>query len=179
MEFIENADPLLRLLWYIALPVSLIFIIQSILTFVGVDHDHDVSLDGPMDVFTFRNLINFLIGFSWTGISFYETIENKTILIGVAVLAGSAFVYLFFLIIAQFIKLEEDNTFNIYDTLHATASVYLRIPGSREGRGKIQVSVKGTVHELDAITEAAEIQTGSTVRIVHIENTSLVLVEKI
>ena len=27
------------------------------------------------------------IGFSWTGISFYNTIENKTLLIGVATLA--------------------------------------------------------------------------------------------
>ena len=37
-------------------------------------------------------LINFLLGFSWTGISFYQSIENKTILIGISVLVGILFV---------------------------------------------------------------------------------------
>ncbi|MBK8701878.1 MAG: NfeD family protein [Saprospiraceae bacterium] len=178
MEFIENSEPLLRVLWYIALPISLIFVIQSILTFMGVDHDHDASWDSPMDLFTFRNLINFLLGFSWAGISFYETIENKTLLICVATLVGAGFVYMFFLIISQFIKLEEDNTFNIYDTLNQTATVYLRIPGSRTGKGKVQISVKGSVHEIDAVTEGDTLETGASARVTYVESTGLVVVEK-
>ena len=179
MDFIEHSEPMLRILWYIALPVSLIFIIQSILTFIGVDADHDVSFDSPMDVFTFRNMINFLLGFSWTAISMYPIIESKALLMVLATLVGIAFVAMFFFIISQFIKLEEDNTFNIYDTLHHSATVYLRIPAHRQGRGKIQVSVNGSLHEIDALTDGQEIVSAESVRITGIENTGTVVVEKI
>ncbi len=56
------------------------------MTFAGVDShdglsadfDSDLSHgDTPFQLFTFRNLINFLLGFSWTGISFYGTIDSK------------------------------------------------------------------------------------------------------
>lgn len=97
MDFITNSEPFLQTMWYIALPVSLIFIIQAILTFVGVDnHDGDVSLDSPMDVFTFKNLINFLLGFSWTAIAFYNTIESKTLLLVLSSVIGIGFVLMFF-----------------------------------------------------------------------------------
>jgi hypothetical protein len=110
MEFFQELDPLLRTLWFIALPASLIFAIQTIMTFAGADAhdgleaDFDSDLHGgdtPFQLFTFRNLINFMLGFSWTGISFYELIQNRVILIGLALIIGSAFIVLFFLVIRQ------------------------------------------------------------------------------
>lgn len=180
MDFITNAEPFLQTMWYIALPTSLIFLIQAILTFVGIDgHDSDFSLDSPMDVFTFKNLINFLLGFSWSAIAFHSSIENKTFLLFVSTVIGVAFVLMFFFVINQFMKLEEDNTFNIYDTIGQSAYVYLRIPGQRSGKGKIQISTKGTMRELDAMTDGEEIATGNNVKIVKAETDSLVIVEKI
>ncbi|MEQ3662031.1 MAG: serine protease, partial [Flavobacterium sp.] len=65
------------------------------MTFIGLsggetdaDMDADDSGDMPFEIFTLRNLINFLLGFSWTGISLYNKFENKTILIVIAVLVG-------------------------------------------------------------------------------------------
>jgi len=81
MEFLADADIYLKTFWYIALPVSLFFLIQTIMTVVGAGHgDTDVdthSFDSPMELFTLRNMVNFLLGFSWGGISFYSTISNK------------------------------------------------------------------------------------------------------
>lgn len=37
MEIIENLDPLLKTFWFVAIPVSVIFIIQTIMTFIGAD----------------------------------------------------------------------------------------------------------------------------------------------
>jgi hypothetical protein len=94
MNFLENYAPLLKAFWYIALPVSLFFGLQTIITFLGLsdgetDMDSDTGdIDLPFEIFTLRNLINFLLGFSWTGISFYNSIENKTILIIIAVIVG-------------------------------------------------------------------------------------------
>lgn len=188
MEFFNNLDPFIKVFWFIAIPTSVIFLIQTIMTFAGVDShdglsaDFDSDLqhgDTPFQLFTFRNLINFLLGFSWTGISFYGTIENKTILAAVSIFVGSAFVGAFFFIINQIQKLAEDNSFKIDNTLNQVASVYLTIPEKKSGKGKIQVSVKGAFHELDAVTEKEKIESSAMVRIVKIESNSLVVVERI
>jgi hypothetical protein len=188
MDYFENLDPLLRTLWFIAIPASLIFVIQSIMTFSGVDsHDGlDADFDGdmhngdaPFQLFTFRNLINFLLGFSWTGISFYNLINNRMALIILALAIGSAFIVLFFMVIRQIEKLAEDNTFKISNTVNKTGSVYLSIPAKKKGTGKVQVSVRGSVHELDAITENDTIETSAAIRIVKVESNNLVVVERI
>src|SRR5690606_29118222 len=103
MEILDNLDPLLRAFWFVAIPTSLIFLIQTIMTFLGADSydgleadfTSDLSgADAPFQLFSLRNLINFLLGFSWTGIALYETIENKILLIGLALFIGVLFVYL-------------------------------------------------------------------------------------
>ncbi len=188
MEFFQNLEPLLRTFWYVAIPVSLIFLIQMALTFMGADAsdglsaDFDGNMDGadaPFQLFSFRNLINFLLGFSWTGISFYTTIGNHTVLILVSFLVGVGFLYLFFLIIKQLQKLAEDNTFKISNTLNKTAEVYLTIPENKTGKGKVMVSVNGAFHELDAMTEQEKLASGTVVKIVKIENQNILIVEKI
>ena len=188
MEFFNNLDPFIKVFWFIAIPTSVIFLIQTVMTFAGVDShdglsadfDSDLSHgDTPFQLFTFRNLVNFLLGFSWTGISFYGSIENKTILVAISIFVGSAFIGLFFFIISQIQKLAEDNSFKIDNALNQVASVYLTIPEKKSGKGKIQVSVKGTFHELDAVTEKEKIESSAMVRIVKIESNSLVVVERI
>ena len=188
MEFFNNLDPFIKVFWFIAIPTSVIFLIQTVMTFAGVDShdglsaDFDSDLhhgDTPFQLFTFRNLINFLLGFSWTGISFYSTVESKTLLVALSIMVRSAFVGAFFFIINQIQKLAEDNSFKIDNTLNQVASVYLTIPEKKSGRGKIQVSVKGAFHELDAVTEKEKIESSAMVRIVKIESNSLVVVERI
>jgi hypothetical protein len=188
MEFFNNLEPLLRTFWFIAIPVSLVFIIQVILTFIGADGhdgagpDFHSDLDGaetPFQLFSLRNLINFLLGFSWTGISFYNTISNGSLLIFVSFAVGAFFIYIFFLIITQLQKLAENNSFKITNTLHKTADVYLTIPANKTGKGKIMISVKGSFHELHAMTEQDKIMTGSVVKVVRIENDDVLIVEKV
>jgi membrane-bound ClpP family serine protease len=186
MEFLENYEPLLKAFWYIALPVSLFFGLQTIMTFVGLsggetdmDSDGGDTGDMPFEIFTLRNLINFLLGFSWTGISYYNSIENKSVLILIAVLVGLLFVALFFFLIKQILKLSEDNSFKIENALNKTAEVYITIPESKAGKGKVQISINGAFHELDAITKSSEkIPSSSAVKVVAIED-NLLIVEKI
>src|SRR6478736_7965926 len=104
MEILDNLEPLLKTFWFIAIPTSLFFLLQTIMTFVGVDAsdgttaDFDGDLedgDAPFQLFSLRNLINFLLGFSWTGVAFYTTIQSPPILITLAFVVGALFVYLF------------------------------------------------------------------------------------
>lgn len=189
MDILQNAEPLLRTFWYIAVPVTVIFIIQTILTFVGgdatdgVDADFDGDLsdgEAPFQLYSLRNLINFLLGFGWAGIAFYSIIPNKALLIITAAIAGILFVAVFFMVVKLFLRLAEDNSFRMEQTLNKTAEVYLTIPANRTGKGKILVSVGGSLHELDAITNEEEpIGSQATVKIVKIENNNILIVEKI
>lgn len=187
MEILDHLEPLLRSFWFIAIPTSIIFIIQTIMTFAGIDDSSDgieadfdgdfSDTDAPFQLFSLRNLINFLLGFSWTGISFYNTIANPIVLILFAFVIGVLFVALFFVIIKQVLKLGEDNTFKIANTLNKTAEVYLTIPEHKTGKGKIMISVNGAFHELEAMTENDSIPSGATVKVVKIENQNILLVE--
>jgi membrane protein implicated in regulation of membrane protease activity len=187
MEFLQNLDTLHQVFWYIAIPVSVVFIIQAILTFIGIDSsdgveadfDGDFDGDAPFQLFSLRNLVNFLIGFSWTGVLLYGNFENKTILIFTALVVGVVFVVFFFFLMRQILKLSEDNTFRIENTIGRSGNVYLTIPEFKSGKGKIQVSVKGTIHELDAMTEQETILSGSIVRVKAVESGNLVIVEKL
>jgi membrane protein implicated in regulation of membrane protease activity len=186
MEILENLEPLLKTFWFVAIPTSIIFLIQAIMTFLGVDSsdgleaDFDgnlIEVDAPFQLFSLRNLINFLLGFSWTGISFYTTISNPILLVVLSVFVGVLFIYLFFMAMKQIQKLAENNSFNILNTLNRTAEVYLTIPENKKGKGKIMISVNGTFHELEAMTEKEKIQSGSVVKVVKIENNKILIVE--
>ncbi len=103
---------------------------------------------------------------------------NDYLLVALATLVGLIFVAIFFIIIKQFLKLQEDNTFQMEKTIGKTAEVYLKIPAHKSGTGKIQVSINGSFHELNAVTEGEEILSGASVKIINTEN-KILIVEKI
>ncbi len=187
MEFFETLTPLLKTFWIMAIFSSLVFVIQTILVFVGIDGtDADTDFDaevghgvGVGEYLSFRNLINFLLGFSWTGVLMYDNFSNKSILVFIAVAVGLVFVLIFFYVMAQIKTLAEDNSFKIEETIGKTGEVYLRIRNNYSGKGKVLVSVKGSMHELPAITEGERLETGALVVVLSIENDSLLKVEKI
>lgn len=189
-DFLNSLEPLQKFFWIIACCASIVFIIQTIMTFIGLGTDADVDA-GPMDgaadfvedgslsgVFSFRNLINFLLGYGWAGVLFFDSIEKRWLLQVVAILVGLVFVLAFVLMFRQIMKLSHDGSFKMDEAVGLSADVYLRIPAARSGRGKVQVSVKGSVHEIDAVTDSdKEIATGGQVKILEVLGDDLLLVE--
>ncbi len=190
MDLFNSLEPLLKFFWAIACAASLVFIIQTILTFVGLGTDADVDA-GPMDgsvdsvedgalsgVFSFRNLINFLLGYGWAGVLLFDAIDKRWLLQIVAIAVGLLFVLAFVFMFRQVMRLSHDGSFKMNEAVGLKADVYLRIPAARSGRGKVQVSVKGSVHEVDAVTDNdAEIPTGGQVEIVEVIGDDLLLVK--
>ncbi|MFV0419445.1 MAG: NfeD family protein [Dysgonomonas sp.] len=182
-DFFSTMDSAQQFYWYIAIGASVVFIIQTAMTFIGADSDTDVDTDlddgghAPFHLFSLRNLINFLLGFGWTGVSLYTAIPNRLLLAIVAFLVGIVFIAVFFFVMRALIKLSEDNSFNMRETIGMTADVYLTIPKEKEGKGKIFISVRGTTHEISAITEHTEaLKNGSLVKVLDIEGDSLVVI---
>lgn len=191
-----NALPsTLQVYWVIALITSLIFLIQMVMTFIGIgDADTDMdfgddvdfsdgnTLDagGAMQLFTIRNVVNFLLGLGWGGVCLYSLIPNPIVLAIVSVLVGALFVYIFLLIYKQMLKLEKNGAYRIDDCVGQIVDVYLAIPAKRSGVGKVQISFSGSVQELAALTDSDEpIRSGSKVRVLEIIDTSTVLVQKL
>ncbi|MCD2421752.1 NfeD family protein [Niabella pedocola] len=182
--FFEGMPSLLQGFWWVAIITSVIFLIQTVLTFAGghgadginADFDGDLSgADAPFQMFSLRNLINFLMGFGWTGVAFYRSIESKALLTALAVAVGIFFVLLFFFVIRQLMKLTEDNTFKAERLIGKSGSVYLTIPEHRSGVGKIQISYNNTSHELLAVTEGERLVSGTRVKVLDIEDRVLIV----
>ncbi len=190
MDFFNSLETSQKFFWAIACCASLVFVIQTILTFIGLgadtdvdagplDHAGDVTEDGGLNgVFSFRNLINFLLGYGWAGVLLDGAITNPLLLQIVAIVVGLLFVLAFVFMLSQVMKLSHDGSFRLSESVGLTADVYLRIPAARSGRGKVQVSVKGSVHEIDAITDNdAEIPTGGQVKILEVAGDDVVVVK--
>lgn len=189
MSSYQEFDLMLQVFWGVAIVASLVFVILFVLTIIGLDHsdvDIDLNADGDgtmmetgdgLNIFTIKNFIGFLMGFGWAGVCLYDSISSPGVMLLVASVVGCLFVAMFVLIYKQSRKLDKDGTFNINDTLGKTANVYLRIPAEGRGKGKIQVSINGSVHEIDAVTDEDEIPTGRNVRIVEVIDNETLKVE--
>lgn len=185
MDFFNNLEPMHQIFWYIALAASAVFLVQTILTFLGSDSSDGLSadfdgnldhVDAPFQLFSLRNLVNFLLGFGWTGVTFYESVQNKYLLIALTVFVGCIFIALFFLLIREILKLTEDNTFQIESLKGKTGEVYINIPANMSGKGKVQISIKGSNHELSAMTRADEsLPSGNLVKVEEIQDKILIV----
>ena len=109
-EMFQSMDTWMQVFWGCAVIGSIIFIVQMVLTLVGMDSsDMDVDFDGAdtmdlgggISLFSIKNFVNFIVGFGWGGVCFAGVIENKWLLTLVAVLVGVAFVLMFFFIKKQ------------------------------------------------------------------------------
>ncbi|MDR1983660.1 MAG: hypothetical protein LBQ28_02405 [Prevotellaceae bacterium] len=179
-----------QIAWVIAIASSLIFIIQMIMTFTGMDSDSDFSgnVDDistedstgmPFQLFTFRNFINFFLGFSWTYIIFYNTILSQFWLVVLSTFVGSFIVACVMLIFYWLSKMAQDGNIFAEQTVGLTATVYLPIPANKEGKGKIQVSVQNCIREYDAVTDGEALKTGNIIKIIKVVEENILLVEKI
>ncbi len=177
-----------KIMWGIAILASIVFIIQMVMTFVGMDSDGDISGDVetdtddgsiPFQLFTFRNLINFLLGFSWTGVAFYGTIENKLYLTILATFMGLLLVALVMLLFYALSKTIQSGNIDISESVGLVATVYFPIPAARSRAGKIQVNVHGAVREYDAMTDGNTISTGQLVKVLEVVEGNILLVEEV
>ena len=188
-EWWSSLGLFMQSVWCITLCASLVFVIQTIMTFIGMDTDGgmdvDVSADtatdgdsGPFLLFTFRNFINFLLGFGWSIISFEKAIENQFVLILVSAVIGVLLVMAVMAIFRFMSRMEQSGTINMANAVGCKGNVYLKIPGEKRGEGKVQISIQGAIREFDALTAGEELETGAPIRVVEVINDNTLQVER-
>lgn len=185
VEWYQVLPVVLQVFWGCALVSSAFFLLQTILMLVGMDSgDVDVDTDtldlgGGLSLFSIKNLVNFFLGFGWAGVSLYTQVDSVLWLSVLAVLIGLSFVVLFLFIAKKMMKLETNGAFRIDDCCGQLADVYLRIPAARQGCGKVQISVNGSVYERDAMTDGEAIPTGNKVHICEVLDGTILLVKNV
>jgi membrane protein implicated in regulation of membrane protease activity len=190
-----DLSPVMKLLWSVTLTATLIFVIQTVMTFLGADADStdfDVDVDASMDgsdlsnidsganLYTFRNFVNFFLGFGWTAIILQPSVKSTAVLVIISVLVGIALVALVMYMFKWLYSMQQSGNINVYKAaVGCQGKCYLRIPGERAGEGKVQITIQGAVREYNAVTDGDEIKTGTSVKVVEAIDGNTLLVEEL
>ncbi len=237
MSFVEwwNALSLASQIFYcIAIPATLVLVIQTILMFFGfdngeadadfdadfdadidadadIDFDTDIDTDIPDDIdftdasdgvygdeiadaaeladvegfdslrlFTVRGIIAFLVMFGWVGVVMTGAGVKPIITLPVATVCGFAIMAIVAYLFKSVMKLRSNGTADNRNALGGAGKVYLTIPASRQGEGKVNIMLQGSYVERNAVTDEGEaIPTGSEIIVVGVSgNTTLVVKRK-
>ncbi len=175
---------------YVAVPASLILIIQTLMTILGASGEIDADFDGDGDVdmtgetgitlFSVRNLIAFFTFFGWSGLWMLSIgihpILTALLSIIIGVIFAAISMSLFFLIS----KLQRNGSMNLTHAIGSIGDVYIPIPPNRQSYGKIMIVIQGALREVEAVTdEQTELATGSQVKVISVESESKLLVKKL
>ncbi len=147
----------------------------------GTDGDHDVHdgahhVDG-LRLFTVRGIVAMLAIGGWTGVALCDAGVGSIMSSVIAIIAGLAALFLAAYVIKISLKLQDDGNFNIKNAVTHTATVYIPIPPSRNGTGKITMNLQERFVELDAMTDHGEkLPTGAMVQVVSVTDKNEVIV---
>ena len=207
IEWWNSLDLANKILWAVTLSASLVFVIQTVMTFLGEAGDSDFDInsdvdpgagaaDGSLDVdtaaheaahpgsgmnlLTFRNVINFLIGFGWTAILLQKSVPATGLRMVIAIAVGVVLVILVMLLFKWLTDMQETGNINVFKSaVDCQGTVYLTIPGERAGEGKVQITINNAVREYAALTDGPTLKTGTRIRVVDVVSASTLLVEEI
>ncbi len=181
----------------IALPATVILAIQTVLLILGIGFgDGDCDLHGPdcdtcgidgdpdyavgdaagLRIFTVRGLVAmFAIG-GWLGIAAVDLGANDIVATLVAVASGLLALFLVAYLVKLLLKLQESGNLDAKNAVAHTGRVYITIPGSRRGTGKVILTLQERLCEMEAVTDCeADIKTDSMVQVVSVSDSLLVV----
>ncbi len=185
---LNNAE---KVFWAIALIFSVLFLMQFIISMIGVDFDGDADfeigseldantdLDPGFSVFSVRGIIAFFTFFGWTGALVLKAGGSTWLAITLSFSAGLAAMLIVAYMMYQFYKMSESGTLNINKVVHKNGEVYIPIPAYKNGPGKIHLKINGALKELDAVTDGDAIPTGTPIKVLEVLNDDILLVEPI
>lgn len=137
----------------------------------GDVHDHVVDHNESSIFFkmlSFRAMTAAATFFGWSGLAALQgglsTIRSFSVAFG----AGLLSMYLVAWLLRALSSLHAEGNVQISRTIGALGTVYLTIPGSRQGVGKVHVNVQERTMEYSAITQDEKLATGMPVVVVGI-----------
>lgn len=170
--------------------VMLIFLILMLIGIEGTDFDgvddmsdidflNDEPLTGigGLKILTIRGILAFISMGAWTAYLLVNWMHPLwASAIGIVVGAISA--YLLALAFKATYKLESSGNLDYLNAIGQLGTVYIRVPKSKSGKGKITLTIQERYIEVDAMTEFdQDILPKSIVEVVGIEDTTTLIVK--
>jgi len=159
-----------------------LLVVQTILMAVGGHHDGDVThdadashADGPGDSthdasfvkwLSLKTIVACLTFFGLAGLAAQKWGASGGVSLLVAILAGTAAIVFVALLMAGLGRLQSKGNLDLQNAVGTIAKVYLRVPASRSGAGKVTLEVQGRFVEAEAVTAGSELPVGTPVRVV-------------
>ncbi|MCF8258874.1 MAG: hypothetical protein K9J06_15065 [Flavobacteriales bacterium] len=186
MEWAVSLSFVEKVYWASAILATGLFLVLTVLAFLGVDGDAqeavDVEVEDPSlgsQFFTFKSMLGFFMLFGWSGLGCMEMGLPLWVTALLSVFAGGVMMFVTATIFYGMSRMTDNGTMRIKNAVNSLGEVYLIIPASRSGVGKVQITVQGALRELDAMTDDADpIPTGSIVKVIDIINERILLVTR-
>ena len=192
-EWFDALSALQQTLFAIALFSTLVFAMQVMFSLFGIGEVDDLEFgsanpgqagfieggEGGIpfgDVFTIRNGVSFLMGFSWGGLMAYDWGLTHTLFAMVVGLTlGSFFVAINMGLFALVSLLKHKGNVHITNCIGRPGKVSLAVPAVRTGVGKVSVSVQGRLLEFHAITDGKAIPRNSSITVLGVAGSQLIV----
>ncbi|MFH0993664.1 MAG: hypothetical protein V1761_04870, partial [bacterium] len=150
--------------------------------------DVDVNTDGINDepltafsgfrVLTLRGALAFLAVGGWTAYGFY-TVVGAWLSVLFGIVAGAVAAYLLALAFRATMKLENEGNLDYHNAVGKIGTIYIKVPKSRIGSGKVTLTIQERFIEADAVTEdLQDLTTGTAVDIIGVVNETTLVVTK-
>ncbi len=168
-----------------------VLILQLLLGLFGVDAAHGLDhLDAPHDIghggahdaaganglnlFSVRALSAGLAFFGLSGLAAKSAGWPLILVLVAAVVPGFLAMLLVAYSMRWILRLESDRSIRVADAIGEGAVVYIPIPGSDSGPGKVSLTLNGRTVEYDAVTRGEALSTGTKVTVVDVREPDIV-----
>ena len=167
-----------------------LLLIQVILQVIGLGGDADMDARAPdvdvdaglgdadpahgtagnlfFGILSFKAFVAFAGIFGLTGLALQGEDYSSFQRAAMSIVAGLVAMVVVGMLMRMLYNLGSSGSLVLRNALGHQAQVYLRIPASGEGRGKVTLELQGRTVELDAVTDGEAIGTGKVVKVVEI-----------
>lgn len=185
----EDLSTLARVMTFFAIPATVIMVLQLILMIIGIGMDSDTDSDadsysdlgsGIVKIFTIRGIVAFFALGGWAGLAAISLGVHGFWAIWIAIFVGVCALLLASIVIRLARRMQSSGNLDIANALGNPADVYIRIPASRSGRGKVTTVFQERFVELDAVTDSdVELLPNTKAQVVDLEGDDCVVVSPI
>lgn len=188
-EWWNNLSLISQIFVAIAIPATIVMIIQSLMMFLGFGFESDIDISDDVDVdlddagdglalITVRGLVAFFAVGGWTGLVATSGGLSNAVSIIIAFFAGLVALVGIAYLFKLSLKLQDNGNLQIKNAIGKTGKVYIPIPPNKSGAGQITILIQERLKEYLAVTnEDKTLNTGEYVVVSEIIDEQTLLVK--